>query len=267
MIHPAAIVPQTVKIGTDVAIGPYAVIEDGVVLGDRCQIAAHAVIKSGAVLEEEVQVDHHAVISGLPQDTGFDPGTPSGVIVGRGTRIREGVTLHRATKAGASTIIGPGCYLMALAHVAHDCVLGEHVIIANAAMLGGHVHVGDRAFVSGGVVVHQFVRLGESTMCSGNGRFGMDVPPFTIALERNHIAGLNLVGLRRRGFTHAIIADIKNCYRAVYRDDTLNLVNNATEALASGLAKTPQGRQFLEFFTDASARHQFIRPRKNGDAE
>jgi UDP-N-acetylglucosamine acyltransferase len=140
--------------------------------------------------------------------------------------------------------------------------LGAGVILANAATLGGHVHVGDKAFVSGGVVVHQFVRIGESVMCSGNGRFGMDIPPFSIAVERNCVAGLNLVGLRRRGFSREVIFDIKNCYRAVYQEGKLNVVDNAAAALAGGVARTDEGRRFLEFFTGTdSRRHQFVRPR------
>lgn len=263
MIHPSAIVAPSAKIAAGTAVGPFAIVEDDVVIGENCRIAAHAIIKSGTILETGVHVDHHAVIGGLPQDLGFNPETKTGVRVKTGTRIREGVTIHRATKEGGFTVIGENCFLMALAHVAHDCALGDNVILANAATLGGHVQVGERAFISGGAVVHQFVRIGESVMVSGNSRTGMDVPPYCIALERNCVAGLNLIGLRRRGFLREAIANIKNCYRAVYRDDSLNLSKNAAEALAGGLATTPEGRAFLEFFSDAdsSKRHQFVRPR------
>jgi UDP-N-acetylglucosamine acyltransferase len=148
---------------------------------------------------------------------------------------------------------------MALAHVAHDCEIEEGVILANASMLGGHVSVGKKAFISGGVVVHQFVRIGESVMCSGNGRFSMDVPPFSIGAERNYVGGLNLVGMRRRGFSSETITDIKNCYYAVYPAIAANPATLAAKALAAGLASTAEGRRFLEFFTAAGRRHQFVR--------
>ena len=275
MIYSTSLVAQTailgndVTIGNNVSIGAFAIVEDGVIVGDNCVIAAHAILKTGAVLEAGVQVDHFAVIAGMPQDLGFDPGIPSRVLVGAGTRLREGVTLHRSTKSGGTTIVGPNCYLMAGAHVAHDCVIGQNVIIAGSAAVAGHVHVGDYAFISGGVMVHQFVRVGESAMCSGNARLGMDIPPFVNALERNEVAGLNLVGMRRRGFSREEIADVKNAYQAAYGADTLNIVSAAAAAIEAGVAKTPKGRQFLQFFTsDETRRHaQFIRPRSGKGEE
>ncbi|MDR2981023.1 MAG: acyl-ACP--UDP-N-acetylglucosamine O-acyltransferase [Puniceicoccales bacterium] len=269
MIHSTAIIGSNARLGTGVTVGPYAIIENDTVIGDNCQIAAHAVIKQGTQLRDNVSVDHHAVIGGLPQDTSFDPAIRSGVVVGRGTKIRESVTIHRSTKEGKNTVIGEECFLMALAHIAHDCVLGNGIILANTATLAGHIYVEDKAFISGGVVVHQFVRIGENAMVSGNARIGMDVPPYSIALERNHIAGLNLVGLRRRGFSRSVIYELKNCYRAVYQDGKMNLQNNAAEAIAQGVATTTEGKKFLEFFTqtDASKRHQFVRPRTSVDQD
>lgn len=260
MIHPNAIVAPGARVGANASVGAFAIVEDGVEVGENCRIAAMAVVKRGVVLAPDVWVDHHAVIGGLPQDLGFDESVESGVFVGRGTRIRESVTVHRATKPAHSTRIGEGCYLMAGSHVAHDCVVGSRVILANAATLGGHVHVGDAAFISGGVMVHQFVRIGEGVMCSGNGRFGMDVPPFVNALERNLVAGLNLVGLRRRGFSREVIANLKECYLAVYGDGAGgNLVAAAAAALEAGLAREPQARAFLEFFK-ADTLRQYVRP-------
>ncbi len=263
MIHPSAITAPGAKIGAGTKIGPLAVIEDDVVIGENCEIAAHAIIKSGTVLEARVGVDHHAVIGGLPQDIGFDPKTRSGVLVKTGTRFREGATVHRATKENGQTVIGENCYLMALSHIAHDCVIGNNVIFANAATLGGHVRVSDFAFISGGVVVHQFSRIGESVMISGNAQISADFPPFCMGFDRNSIVGLNLIGLRRRGFSREAIANIKECYRAVYREDCLNFSKNAADALSAGIATTPEGKLFLEFFAnvDSSKRHQFVRPR------
>jgi len=262
-IHHTAIVEDGAVIGANATVGAFAIIETGTFVDRHCEIAAHAIIKRGTRLGTDVRVDHHAVVGGTPQDLGFDESVASGVEIGDGARIREFVTIHRATRAGANTIIGRGCFLMANAHIAHDCVLGEGVIVANCALVAGHVHIADRAFISGGVVVHQFVRIGEGVMTSGNARLGMDVPPFVNALERNQVAGLNLIGLRRRGFSRDEIADLKACYAAVYHAGGANLVANATAALATGVAKTARGRGFLEFFTDAASRRkQFVRERE-----
>ena len=137
---------------------------------------------------------------------------------------------------------------MAHSHVAHDCKVADNVTLVNGAMLGGHVIVGEWAFVGGGAGVHQFVRLGEGSMVAGNAAISYDVPPFSIAADRNDICGLNLVGLRRRGFAPEVMPDLKRCFRAVF-SGAGNLREQAEKVLAAGeLGTTPQGRAFLEFF-------------------
>ena len=247
MIHPSAQVHPSARLAPDVEVGAFAIIEAGATLGPGCRIAAQAIVKARAELGAGVRVDHFAVVGGDPQDLSFDLATVSGTHIGDRTVIREHVTVHRATKAGERTIIGADCLLMAGSHVAHDCVLGANVILANGCMLGGHVHVGDKAFVSGGVAVHQFCRIGGGALVSGNAVITEDVPPNALAHGRNLIAGLNLIGLRRRSVPAPAVAEIKRAYHAVYAagGDCATL---AQQALAGGAYASAEGRDFLNFF-------------------
>jgi len=229
-------------------IHPTAIIEDGAQLGADCEVHASAVIKRGAVLGDRVVVHAFAVIGGDPQDLKFDRATRSGVRVGAGSTIREHVTINRSTQPGGFTDVGENCFLMASSHVAHDCVVGRQAILANAVMLGGHVHVGDYAFLGGGSSFHQFLRVGESAMVSGGSRMALDLPPFVLAAERNDVIGLNLVGLRRRGFSREAISELKQAFQAVYAGPG-NLRAAAAQQLAAGGFATAEARRFLEFFT------------------
>jgi UDP-N-acetylglucosamine acyltransferase len=227
-------------------IHPQAIVEDGAIIGNDCEIAAFAVIKRGVVLGDRVKVDHHAVIGGLPQAIHFDATVASGVLIGDDVTIREGVTINRSTCAGQNTVIGSHVYLMANSHVGHDCVVHAHTIVANAVLLAGHVNVGYHCFLGGGAACHQFLRIGEGVMLSGLSRFTKDIPPFALAHERNLLSGLNLIGLKRRGFARATIADLKQCFKAVYMAEDANMKRNA----AGTRAATPEGQLFLDFFAD-----------------
>lgn len=264
-ISPLASVSPDAVLGAGVNIGPFAVVESGAVLGDGCILEAGAVVKSRATLGARVHVHSYAVVGAIPQDYSFDASRRVGARVGDDTIIREGVTISLATKDGQETVVGKNCMLMAQSHVAHDCVLGDHVILANCALLAGHVHVGDRAFISGAVGVHQFCRVGESVMAGAGTTITADVPPYCMLGGRNAVAGLNLVGLRRRGFARETIAEIKAAYRAVYLSKSLNVRVNAAEALASGVFRSPEALRFLAFF-EGGKRNTFVRPR-NGGAE
>jgi UDP-N-acetylglucosamine acyltransferase len=266
MIHPLAAVDPTAVLGTDVHIGPFAVVEAGAVLGDGCRLADHAIVRTGCELGRAVVVDSFAVVGGLPQmKAPKDP--PGRVRIGDRTVLREGVTIHRATKPDAVTVVGADCFFMANSHAAHDCVVGDHVTLANNAMLAGHVHMGAGTFVGGGAGVHQFVRIGAGVMIAGNAAISYDVPPFTIAADRNDVCGLNLVGLRRAGVPPAAVADLKACFRAVLFGSG-NPRQRAADALLAGtLGAHAQGRQFLEFF--AGGKRGFARRRggrERGDA-
>lgn len=258
MIHPSAQVHPHATVAADAEVGAYAIIEAGAVVGAGCRLAAHAIVKTGAVLGHQVTVDHFAVVGGDPQDLSFDRTLRSGVRIGDRTVIREHVTVHRATKPGIDTVIGTDGLLMAGSHVAHDCVLGDHVILANGSMLGGHVQVGDRAFISGGVAVHQFCRIGGGSLTSGNAVITEDVPPNALAHGRNECAGLNLIGLRRRGLPIETVAELKKAYHLVYAPGG-NCAALAQAALASRAFQTAEALAFLDFFLGGK-RGRFVQP-------
>lgn len=258
MIHPTAQIHPSARLDPDVEVGAFALIEAETTIGPGCRIAAHAIIKARTLLGTGVRVDHFAVVGGDPQDLSFDPATASGTQIGDRTVIREHVTIHRATQAGTFTIVGADGLLMAGSHVAHDCLLGAHVILANGCMLGGHVQVGDKAFISGGVAVHQFCRVGGGALVSGNAVITEDVPPNGLAHSRNLIAGLNLIGLRRRAVSTPAVHELKRAYHAVYA-----LVGAcptlAQQALADGGYETIEAREFLNFFLGGK-RGRFVSP-------
>ncbi|MDF3058189.1 MAG: acyl-[acyl-carrier-protein]--UDP-N-acetylglucosamine O-acyltransferase [Rariglobus sp.] len=228
-------------------IHPSAIVEDGAQLGADCEIMAHAVITRHAVLGDRVVVHPGAVVGGDPQYLKFDRATPSFVRVGAGTVIRENVTLNRAIHADQATVVGERCFFMAGSHAGHDCTVGDDVVLANNAMLAGHVSVGAFSFIGGGAGIHQFCRIGESCMVAGIARITQDLAPFTITAERDEVSGLNLVGLKRRGFSRDAIRELKEAFRAVYFG-TGNIRGLAASALAGGGYATAEARRFLEFF-------------------
>jgi UDP-N-acetylglucosamine acyltransferase len=240
-------------------IHPTAIVEPGSTLGSGCELHAYSIVKRGAILGDGVEVHPFAVVGGDSQDLKFDRTVASGVRIGAGTRIRESVTIHRATHPGGLTEVGRNCLLMAGCHVAHDCVVGSHVVIANAVLLAGHVTVGDHAILGGGSVYHQFIRIGEGVMISGGSRFTRDIAPFTLAAERDEIVGLNLIGLRRRGVPAESIRQLKEAFRTVYFTAG-NIREIAAGALASGAYTGAEPRRFLEFF--AGGKRGFVRARR-----
>lgn len=240
-----------------------AIIEDGVQLGAGCVVHAYAVVKQHSVLGAGVVVHPFAVIGGDPQYLKFDPALVSGVRIGAGTVIREHVTINRSIHAGQATVVGARCFLMANSHVGHDSVVGDDVVLANNVMLAGHVHVGGNTFLGGGAGFHQFCRIGEDVMVSGLARIALDIPPFAMAAERNEIIGLNLIGLKRRGFSRAAIGEIKEAYRAIYFTPG-NIRAVAKAALAGDAFKTAEARQFLTFFTEG--KRGFARARRDAMA-
>ncbi len=215
--HPSALVSSQAKLGQNVTIGPYTIIEPEVVIGDHCHLASRVVIKNGTTLGDHNTVHEGTVLGGFPQHLHM-PERLGSTIIGSHNTFRENCTVHRALNEGNVTRIGNNNLFMVGAHVAHDCVVGENVILANNALLGGFVTVGDRAFVSGAVAVHQFCRIGSLAMIGGCARVVQDVPPY-VMIDGNSglIVGLNLVGLRRAGFSAEEIAQLKAAYRLIYR--------------------------------------------------
>lgn len=216
-IHPTAIIDSKARLGPGVSVGPYAVIEPSSEIGDHSEVRAHAVIKRFTTLGPNNVVHEGAILGGEPQDLGFID-CESYLRIGASNTFREGVTAHRGTQPGSETVIGSNCFIMACAHVAHNCRLGDRVIIANNVALAGHVEIEDGAFLSGGVVVHQFCRVGRLAMIGGNSKIVQDCLPFVVtdgAPGRAH--GLNMVGLRRAGFKSSEIQKLKEAYRILLR--------------------------------------------------
>jgi UDP-N-acetylglucosamine acyltransferase len=248
IIHDTAIIAKSAQLGAGTIIGAGALIEDGVCIGCDCKIAAYAIIRKGVTLGDAVQVDSFCVVGGDPQSIGFDSSLESSVVLGDRVILREAVTVHRPETAGAQTVIGDDCFVMANAHIAHDCQLGKGVVLANNVMLAGHVHIGDKTVLGGGAGIHQFCRIGAYCMIAGNASITADVPPYVMAAERSEAHGLNLVGLRRGGFEQREIKDLKRCYRAVFFGGG-NLKKKAEEAVREHeFGTTPAGARFLSFF-------------------
>ncbi|WPJ95212.1 acyl-ACP--UDP-N-acetylglucosamine O-acyltransferase [Coraliomargarita algicola] len=247
-IHETAIVDPSAEVGEGTSIGAGALIESGVRIGRDCKIAAYAIIRKNTILGDEVQLDSFCVVGGEPQSVGFDPSLESTVVIGNRVVLREGVTVSRPQTAGAQTVIGDDCFIMANAHVAHDCELAPGVIMVNNVMLAGHVQVGEKTVIGGGAGIHQFCRIGAYCMIAGNASITADVPPYVMAAERSEAHGLNLVGLRRAGFEQREIKDLKRCYRAVFFGGG-NLKKKAAEAAReTEFGTTPAGARFLSFF-------------------
>lgn len=240
-------------------IHPTAIVEDGAQLGADCEIMAHAIITKHVILGDRVVVHPFAVIGGDPQYLKFDRATATGVRIGAGSVIREHVTINRSIHAGKFTTLGERCFMMAASHVAHDCEVGNDVVFANAALLAGHVTVGDHSFFGGEAAVHQFCRIGESVMVAGHASITRDVPHFTMVAERDDVIGFNVVGLRRRGFSRAAIAELKAAFQDVYFTPG-NIREVAASRLAANAFETPEARRFLEFFS--SGKRSFARARR-----
>jgi len=257
--HPTAVIHEATRIPGDVIVGAYAVIEDGVEIGSGSIVREHAIIRTGTILGRGCVVDVGTVLGGLPQDLGFNPATPSGVRVGDNVTFRENVTVNRATAEGRFTEIGDNTFLMANSHVGHDCAVGDNVILANNVMLAGKVTVGAHTFIGGGAGIHQFCRIGESVMLSGLSRVSQDAPPFTMAAERNEMIGLNLIGLKRRGFPREAIKELKLLYNLVFGVEGRPRVL-ADGALRDGMAQYDPGILFLEFLA-AESKKGVMRPR------
>lgn len=216
-IHPTSVISEQAKLGAGVLVGPYAVIEPETEIGALSEIRSQAVIKRFASLGTSNTVYEGAVIGGEPQDTSFIE-CESYVRIGNQNHIRENATIHRGTQSGSETRMGSNCFIMACAHIAHNCLLGDRVILANNVALAGHVEIEDRAFLSGGVVVHQFCRIGRLAMIGGNSKIVQDCLPFTITDGMpGRAAGLNLTGLRRAGFEAGEIKSLKEAYRILLR--------------------------------------------------
>lgn len=215
-ISPLAVVHPEAQIGQNVQIDPFAVIEKDVTIGDNCHIHSHAVIMNGARIGKNCQIFPGVVVAGIPQDLKF-AGEMTTAEIGDNTTLRECVTINRGTASKGKTVVGSNCLIMAYSHIAHDCLLKNNIIIGNATQVAGEVEIDDFAIVSGGSLVHQFSRISKHVMVQGGSRIGKDIPPYTL-IGRDPIVycGINIVGLRRRGFTNQQVFLIQDIYRTLY---------------------------------------------------
>ena len=250
-IHSTAIVDPSAKIAADVVVGPYAIIGARAVIGARTAIASHVVIEADVTLGSENVVEHAAIIGTAPQDLSFSAERETRVEIGNENVIREHCTIHRGSDDGSATKIGNKNFLMAGAHVGHNCEIGNNVIIANNCLLAGHVRVDDGAFLGGGSTFHQNMRVGRLVMVQGSSAFGKDLPPFTIAAERNAVFGINVVGLRRAGFSAHDRDEIKGAFKLLYlsRLSTTQALKKAESMKLGKLAK-----EFFNFVAAAKKR-------------
>lgn len=249
-ISSLAYVHPNVEIRDDVIVDPFAYIEDNVVIGAGTRIMPHACIMSGARIGKNCTIFPNAVISGIPQDLKFED-EESLAIIGDNTTIRECVTVNRGTKSRGQTVVGNNCLLMAYCHVAHDCILKDYVIVGNSVQIAGEVEVDDYAIISGGTLVHQFTRVGKHTMIQGGTRLGKDIPPYTVAgREPVSYVGLNIVGLRRRGFSREQINNIQEIYRYLYLSGYN--ISQALEKIESEIAESDERTDIIDFVRASS---------------
>jgi UDP-N-acetylglucosamine acyltransferase len=210
-VHPQA------RIGPGASIGEYAIVEEDVVIGASCRLEPYVFVKRWTTLGERNEISAGTVLGTDPLDKNFT-GQRSYLRIGDGNIIREHYTISRGTEPESVTTIGNGNYIMTSGHIAHNCVIGNNCVIASCALVAGHAHVEDQAFISGGVVIHQYSKIGRLAMIGGNSRVNLDVPPFFLYTDFNaRPNGLNVVGLKRAGFTTEEMAALKRAYRLLYR--------------------------------------------------
>lgn len=244
-IHPAAFVDPGARLGSGVSIGPNTVVGPDVAIGEGTSIGANCLIEGWTEIGRDNRIFHCAVIGTEPQDVKYG-GERAFVSIGDRNTIREFATVHRATGRDNRTVVGDDNYIMAYAHIAHNCTVGNNTVLANGVNMAGHVTVGDHAAVSGLTVIHQFVRVGAYSYTGGGSRVAMDIVPYIkVAGNPPVVNGLNSVGLQRKGFSPESIAVLKKAYRLLFRSD-LN-VGQAVERIRQELPPTKEIKFLLDF--------------------
>jgi UDP-N-acetylglucosamine acyltransferase len=261
-IHPTAIVDPKAQIGTEVEIGPFSIIGPQTVIDDKTVVQSNVVIEGEVTIGAGNFIGHGAIIGAPPQDVSFSPDRKTRVEIGDDNIIREYCTIHRGSPESSATKIGDKNFLMAGAHLGHNCMIGNNVVIANNCLLAGHVRVDDGAFVGGGSTFHQHMHVGRLVMVQGSSAFGKDLPPFVIAAERNSVFGVNVIGLRRARFSAKDRDEIKAAFKLIYLSGL-----NITQALekAPTMNFGAPAREFVDFV--ANAKKRGISPLKRGADE
>lgn len=245
MRQPLAYIHPDAKIDSSVVIDPFVSIDQNVEIGAGTWIGSNVTICEGVRIGKNCRIFPGAVIGAVPQDLKFK-GENTLVYIGDNTTIREFVTIHRGTASKGKTVVGNDCLIMAYCHVAHDCVVHNHVIMSNTTQLAGEVEVGDWAVIGGGTLVHQFTHIGAHVMIQGGSKVNKDIPPYIVAArEPIQYCGVNAIGLRRRGFTTAQIQDIQNTYRLLFRHD-LN-ISQAMDKIETELPSSLERDEIIAF--------------------
>ncbi len=245
-IHHTAIVSKKAELGNHISVGPYSIIEDGVVIDDHTVIGSHCYIYSGTEIGKNNQIFSFCSLGGLPQDISFNKEIFTKLVIGNENIFREYVNIHRSTSTERVTKIGHKNYFMGSVHIGHDCVIGNENIFTHSCVLAGHVQVGNKAFISGLVGIHQFCRVGDYSIIGGLSKIVQDVPPFMM-VDGNpaYIVGINIVGLRRAGFSEERRRNIKNAYKILFRKQ-LSL-SNAIEILKKEYSKNEDLELLIDF--------------------
>lgn len=248
LIHPTALVSEGASLGSNVVVGPYAIIGPEVKIADNNRINAHAVIEGRTTLGEGNSVHSFAVVGGIPQDLKYDD-EPAELIIGKNNQIREYVTLNIGTQGGAmKTVIGDENLFMASSHVAHDCIVGNRNVIANSCALAGHVEIGDNAILGGMTGIHQFSCIGDLAIIGAGSMVAQDVPPFSIAQgDRCKLRGVNLLGLKRNGFSGEDSGKVKKAWRSLFLQS--GKTAEKMEALPEDLKSNPKVEQLVSFLS------------------
>ena len=261
-VHPTAIVDPNAKLGANVEIGPFSIIGSQVTIAENTTVQSHVVIEGEVAIGRGNFIGHGAIIGVPPQDISFSPERKTKVEIGDQNIIREYCTIHRGSRDGSATKIGDENFLMAGAHIGHNCVIGNNVRIANNCLLAGYVRVDDGAFLGGGSTFHQFMHIGRLVMVQGSSAFGKDLPPFVIAAERNCVVGLNVIGMRRARVSEKERDEIKAVFKLIYLSGL-----NTSQALdkAATMSFGRPAREFIDFV--ASSKKRGICPLKRGAGE
>ncbi len=250
-IHRTAVIESGARLGSGVTVGAYAVIGPQVKIADGAFIGPHVVVEGDTTIGERVQIYQFASVGAPPQDLTYE-GEMTAVEIGDDTVVREAVTIHRGTpKGGGVTRIGSRCMIMAYSHVAHDCRIGDHVIMANVATLGGHVEIGHHAVIGGMCAIHQFCRIGEFAFMGGMSGTNKDIPPFTryYGARDGRLFGLNLVGLRRGGFSRDEIKALRDAYRIIFQKAAT--VSEGVAEAEKAFADVPIVQRFAGFIKES----------------
>jgi UDP-N-acetylglucosamine acyltransferase len=265
-IHPTAIIDPQATVGTGAAIGPYCVIGPNVAIGEGCRLTAHVHLTGHTTIGPLTSIQPFTSLGTPPQSVKYRGG-PTRLVIGEGCDIREGVTMNTGTEDGGGiTEVGNRCFLMAGSHVGHDCKVGNDVTIANDTVLGGHVTVGDNSVIGGQAAVHQFCRIGEGAMMSGFSAIAADLIPYGFAIgQRGVLGGLNIIGMRRRGFSRDDIHQVRRLYRALFLGE--GSFKERLPAAEREFGDHPIAAKIFAFIHSGGHRPLLMPPLKRGDTD